>query len=69
MCPTKEEEVLEKNKAIEALGGEILEKEEVSEEEVPLGSRDPEDSVEEVEFEGVSKVEDIPKGKEKSYGI
>ncbi len=45
-------------------------------EEVPLEEKEEDSKVEEeevseedLEFEGVEKVEDIPKGKEKDYGI
>ncbi len=66
MCPIKEE-VQEVSKEEEVAIIEEAEKgspeEEVSEEEEVL-----EEEVE-TEFSGVDKVEDIPEGKEKDYGI
>ncbi len=64
MCPTEQtdEEIVEE---VEALSEKPVLEEEVSEEKV---SEEEVDS-EEPEFEGVNKVEDIPKGKEKNYGI
>ncbi len=70
MCPIKEEEVEEVIEKVEDL--EALVEEEVSEEKgsVEKGSEDPVvDSGQDQEFEGVDSIEDIPKGKEKSYGI
>ncbi len=65
MCPTDDQVIEEAQEAVADLGKEDLEEKDDSVEEVD--SKDLEEL--EAEFEGVDKVEDIPKGKEKSYGI
>jgi len=67
MCPT-EEEVQEDLKALEEAVSEkpVLEKEEG---DLDVEEVSEEVDSEEVEFEGVDKVEDIKKGEEKKYGI
>ncbi len=69
MCPTdlteEEQEVLEV--------AEEVSEEKDSTDEVPVEDTVPEDPVvdsgQDQEFEGVDSIEDIPKGKEKNYGI
>ncbi len=76
MCPS---EVMEEEDDYQVVLGKKLvdSKKLVSEKEVVLEQEESETSEEEadshqgeeLEFEGVDKVEDIPKGKEKNYGI
>ncbi len=70
MCPI---DLTEEEKAVleEEQKPVLQEKEEglSAEETAEANHLDAKADLEEPEFEGVDKVEDIPKGKEKSYGI
>ncbi len=70
MCPT-DKEIEDKILDVAPPGSEDVEDLETKEDMETKDSKDieKEDTEEEAEFEGVDRLQDIPKGKEKNYGI